>query len=556
MRRLSIYIVLLIGLANTLMGQVGANQEVKVVKPYEPVISDAFKLSELPKITDTLKVAPEFNYEITPSKYETTFEPKSIKPAKLISEPLSKLYYGYARVGFGTYLSPLAEISAGSKRSEKWLWHSKLNYNSSNGKVKNEAGEKVYAGLSNFGVSGSGTHFFENKTDFTFSASYKNKSSYYYGYNPDVIDSILEAPLLKKEIEKQTLNTIYVGGNYKSNHTDSLFVNHNTYINWKGTTTKSSASENDINIGTNINYFFERQYVGVNANIRVFNNKGFETDYNYGLVDFNPWIGAFGDKYRVIVGVNTSYKTDSSDYHFYPRVSLHYNIIDFFLIPYVEINGDYQMHTYNSIFNENNFVKTDLIVSPTNNKYDISAGFRGNISSKIAFNLRVNYGRFNDQYFYVNDTSISLQNKFGVTYDDMTKVRFLGEISYKNSDRLFLSLKGNYYKYELDNELYAWHLPEYEISLNARYSIQDKIIADVNVFSIGKRFAKEFNSDGSINPIELEGIVDLNVGIEYRYSKILAAFVKLNNIAGMKYYKWNHYPTQQFNLMLGVSYSF
>lgn len=557
MRKAIIYILLFFGLTNAVFAQIGGTTNVKVVKPYEPVISDAFKLSELPKINDTLKVTPSFSYEITPVKYETRFSPTQIKPAKLIKEPLPKLYYGYAKVGFGfLYLSPLAELSVGSKRSNNWQWNSLVHYQGSNGKVKHKDGEKVYAGLNEFSVGGKAKRFFDNNTELSLNALFSGNSSYYYGYNPDSITATRPALLEKDEIEKQSLKTLSFGGAFATNHLDSAHINYKIKADWKTITTIDDALENQITLGTNIDYFFEKEFLGIDADINIFSNRGFQDTTSFGVINFNPWIGAFGNKWEVIVGVNTSLKTDSSSYHFYPRVSIHYNIIDHFLIPYVEVTGNYKVNTFADLYAENSFIRNDLTVKPTNNKYKITFGFRGNISSQIAFNIKADYASYTDKYFYVNDTSLPYSNKFDVVYDDLKQMRLLGEISYKSSGKLFLSLKGNYYKNSLSKEEYAWHLPEYDLSFNARYSIQDKIITEVNVFGIGKRYAREFDLNKDAIAVELPGIIDLNLGVEYRYTKVLSAFAKINNIGAVKYYKWHNYPTHQFNIMVGASYSF
>ena len=559
MRKGIIYILLLLGFINTGFSQIGGSTNVKVVRPYEPVISDAFKLSELPKINDTIKVRPNFSYEITPIKYETKYSPIHIKPAKLINEPLSKLYYGYAKLGFGfLYLSPLAEISVGSKRSNNWQWKSIVHYQGSNGKVKHKNGEKVYAGLNEFSVGGKAKKFFDNSTELSIHTIFSGNSSYYYGYNPDSINATRPALLEKNEIEKQSIKSLKFGGAFATNHMDSAHVNYKIKANWKTTITINDALENHLNLGTNIDYFFEKEFVGVDAYVNVFNHSGFQDTTSFGLINFSPWIGAFGDKWRVVVGVNTSFKTDSSSYKFYPRVSLHYNIIDHFLIPYIEVSGNYKINTFADLYVENSFIRNDLTVRPTNNKYKITFGFRGNISSQIAFNIKTDYAAYEDKYLYVNanDISIPYNNKFDVVYDDLKQLRLLGEISYKSSQKLHLSLKGNYYKNSLSKEEYAWHMPQYDLSFNARYSIQDKIITEVNVFGIGKRYARDFDAASNVKAVELQGIIDLNLGVEYRYTKILSGFVKINNIGAVKYYQWNNYPTHQFNIMVGASYSF
>ena len=55
-------------------------------------------------------------------------------------------------------------------------------------------------------------------------------------------------------------------------------------------------------------------------------------------------------------------------------------------------------------------------------------------------------------------------------------------------------------------------------------------------------------------PKLLTGIVDANLGAEYRYSKMLSFFVNINNIANTRYYRWEKYPNQRFNLMAGLTF--
>ena len=78
----------------TVMAQNNLNQEVKVIKSYEPVINDAFKISSLPKIVDTIKVTPTFEYdEGELEMYKTKYQPKQLKPAKLVVSGRTRRQY-------------------------------------------------------------------------------------------------------------------------------------------------------------------------------------------------------------------------------------------------------------------------------------------------------------------------------------------------------------------------------------------------------------------------------------------------------------------------------
>ena len=48
---------------------------------------------------------------------------------------------------------------------------------------------------------------------------------------------------------------------------------------------------------------------------------------------------------------------------------------------------------------------------------------------------------------------------------------------------------------------------------------------------------------------------NLNLNAEYRYSKILSFWTRLDNISINRYYEWAYYPSQTFLFMLGFTYS-
>lgn len=556
-KRILIYSILALFTVLNAKAQEQVKQQVKVVKPYEPVINDAFKISELPKIVDTIKVTPSFNYEIAPVKHATSFQPTPIKPARLISEPLSKLYYGYAKAGFGSYLSPLAEVYLGSKRSEDWNWNAILHYNSSNGKVKNKADQKVYAGLSDAHAAFNATRFFKSEKSLKAGIRYDNRVNYFYGFDPDWAATInTPAPLLKDEIEHQSLNVLNASAQLKTNYLDSSRVNYDLKFNWQTLKGLEGIAEHKLDVATSLDYFFENEFVGADVDLKYIKNEGIEDTLNAAFFRFSPWIGAFGNKWRIVAGVNTVFDQANEDYKFYPRLSMQYNIIDYFLIPYVEIEGGYNENAYYEIYNQNPFINQTLGVKPTDTKISMTFGFRGNISSKVAFNAKVNYANINNQYFFVTDTTTLWHNKFTVVTDTISRVRLLGEISYKTSEKLWLSVKGNYYQYQMRSQLKPWHMPTFDLSVNARYRIQNKITLDVNVFGVGTRYARDFDTNNEVVAKELQGIVDLNIGLEYRLTKLISAFAYFNNISSVKYYQWNNYPTQRFNVMFGATYSF
>ena len=91
-----------------------------------------------------------------------------------------------------------------------------------------------------------------------------------------------------------------------------------------------------------------------------------------------------------------------------------------------------------------------------------------------------------------------------------------------------------------------------------------KIILKADIFVIGKQWALQqepswvipaLPTNGPIqNAVQLKGIADINIGAEYRYTKMLSFFANFNNIGNFSYYRWDKYPTQRFNFMVGLTF--
>jgi outer membrane receptor for monomeric catechols len=99
---------------------------------------------------------------------------------------------------------------------------------------------------------------------------------------------------------------------------------------------------------------------------------------------------------------------------------------------------------------------------------------------------------------------------------------------------------------------HPWNKPSFDISLQARYNMGDKILVNAGIYTIGKRYYEDFDS---ATEEQLPLTVDANLGIEYRYSKLLSFWLQINNLAAQRYYLYHQYPSYRFRAMLGFSYT-
>lgn len=522
-------------------------RQVQVIKPYEPSVSDAFKISLLPKISDTIRIRPNFQYSIYPTPLTSDFTVEPISPARMSSESLPKLYNSHLKMGVGSYISPFAELSMNTLRNKDYTAGIWLQHRSSHGTMKLENGIKTFPAYNDNEALLYGTRFI-GKTALSGDVGVISNGFHYYGLNP-VIDTAIN----KSDIRQNFLK-LHTGVKISSFDTDSSRLNYNVALNYQYFRNRDDLAENDLKINAGLQKFLRNEIVGADLKLDYITNTAFKDSFNT-VLSLNPWITKSTIDWQFYAGVNLVYDKlgENAKTYFYPIASLQFNVVENYLIPYVGVGGNLEINNYSNIAYNNFFVLSKLFVKNTNNKMNIYGGIKGNIGSNTSFNLKASYSVMENIHFFVNDSIDILQNRFFVVYDDAERINYYGEIATKAIQRLDLMFKTNIYKYTLNKEEKAWHLPNFDLTVSASYNLKDKIIVSGDVFAIGKRYAKSFDPPDSI--IELKNIVDFNLGVEYRYTKILSGFVKMNNLGAARYYKWNQYPTHRFSLVAGFTYS-
>ncbi|MFB0926401.1 MAG: hypothetical protein QMB65_14145, partial [Vicingaceae bacterium] len=283
------------------------------------------------------------------------------------------------------------------------------------------------------------------------------------------------------------------------------------------------------------------------------------------VVGINPHISTSTDKWEFQVGVGLYLNSyPDTKFHFYPKAEFKYNIVEHIIIPYVGIRGGLISNNLNDFYNENPFINTQLLTTQNSNQqYDIYGGIRGSLSSKITFNTSFSQQKIEGMPLYIKDLSDLIDNKFVLAYDTVSVSTVTGELTYQKLEKLKVILGGKYFSYKPRNELKAWHKPDLKVTLSGIYDLSDKILVRADLYHFSKQYAKNFNTVTTSNTTtvtedakELDGVFDLNLSVEYRYTKKLSAFIQFNNIAASRYKKWDDYPTQRFGVLGGLTYSF
>jgi hypothetical protein len=468
----------------------------------------------------------------------------------MVSPPLTKLYKDYLKLGVGNYGTVLAEAYINSLRSKKYSAGLYLQHQSSGGKIKLENDKKVFAGYSDNEAVLFGNKFFKNSVLYG-DLGITSNTVYQYGYNHE-LDTVLE----KGDIRQKCFTAGFNAG-FKSAHNDSSDLTYDFGVGYKFIQNRFDQSQGDFRLTAEGSKLYKNNIIGLKTNLLIFkpNDKLDTLGYSNTLFSLEPYIVLTTPEYRLQGGIDLIFENqfNKTSFYFYPDAELTINITKDVLAGFVGLKAYIMRHSYQSVVNENPFIRPELLIRNTNITSSVFGGFKGSLGSKASFIGKGEYTRSKYDYFFVNDTLNVLGNQFEIVYDHTQKLNVSLEVNYDYSQSLAFMVRGNYNSYQLEKEAYAWNRPGFDFTFSTKYNLRNKILANIDLFTISKRYAKVLK--GPETKRELPGIFDINLGLEYRYTKILSMWLKLNNLAGSKYYLWNNYPSQGLNIMAGITYS-
>lgn len=547
--------LLLIFIACQGLAQTNMNEVINVVAPYQPSIQETEKINFNPSLIQLQLEVPQLSYSINSRKYSTFYQPDKLQAAKISGEPLTKLYRTYIKLGYGNYNTSFAELYYNTLRSKHYNAGIMLRHHGANGGLKDYG----YNGYGNNDIKLWNRMFLYKQLTLDANISFSNKTVYYYGYKKqDFNDTVIN----KKDI-KQYFNTIGFNTSLNSNRTDSIAFKYSLDFNFRNTSDHYKTAENNLllNAGLfkkiSINKRADYEYAGGNFIVDFYNNKNTIATSNTALIKFQPRLASQMNIFAFSIGGNASIIGDSvSELHIAPAINFDLNMVKKIVVAYTGINGDVKKNSLLEHAQDNPFINPIIPITYTKQDFNFYGGLKGAVSSYLSFDVGLSNTKYRNMPFYVNDTSLKLMNKFQLVHDNVRLLDIYGQINSQIREKVKLLLRFDYYQYTMDKELEAWHKPNFKFTMNFNYNIQNKIIVKLDGIAYGEMQARTFSKvSGELKPQTILGVFDLNIGAEYRYSKILSMFVQFNNIEGVSYFPYYNYPTYKFFVLGGITMS-
>ncbi|MDD2634939.1 MAG: hypothetical protein PHW82_05510 [Bacteroidales bacterium] len=539
-------------------------QTVIIYNEYTPVLKDANRIQFLPVIVDTVEVKPVFDYNPSPIVYKTDFTPTRITAASVKGEPLKRLDNGMIKLGMGNYLAPFVEVYYNSRREKDFSVGAFAKHQSSFGKIKNSANQKIFSGYNNNIVNTYGKKFLRSAT-LSGDIGFSSNQIYFYGYDPGItVPLTIDKPRDRSEMEMQRYNRLNANIGIVSNNTAQNRMDYNLGLAYQYFFAASNDAQHKIKFVADLSKLVKANRFGLNAGL-VFNNNVFDAlgfsspivEYNEVFLMLDPYFKHYTENWQIKIGAKTTgeFIDGVNNYHVYPDIRFQHNISNT-IIPYASFTGYLENNNFEHLSIVNPFINRNNNYQVTNYAQVIDLGLKGNISRNLYFHVNGNYSKIDNMGFFVNDTTLNLENKFILEYSNVERFAGYGEFALRNIGKFSCVLKGHYYYYSyIQSREKPWHKPVFDVYFRANYHLDENLSFGLETGVLSTRYAKD-SYDLSGDGHKLKPIIDINLYADYCFASNFNAFIYLNNLTAQKQYYWNNYQSQGFNILLGLKYLF
>lgn len=477
-----------------------------------------------------------------------------MKPVELDIQPFARnfprtqqeTYHSFTKLGFGNYMSPLAEIHINNLKSADLTYGVKLKHQGFyRGPVDGSSSAEDHTQVK---VNGS---LFRENTEVFADLGYERDKYNFYGYSEERLSMSTPFAL------GQVFHTVKAQGGIKKIEQLDVF-NYQAKVNLRLFNDNYLAREHEASI---------EAFAGLRANDHLhggINTQLFFTspsDSTYSNINRNyfklqPYAAYQNEGLSIKIGANVVHENDivpnkTTEFHVFPLARISYHLVPSFGI-YASYEGDVIRKTYYDFVMENPFLGPSEQLRNTVQNYQVDLGITGSILSEFNYKAGVKYGDFSNMHFFGNHQFDS--TRFQLIYDDISKVlNYHVSANWKFEDIYQLDGEINYYQYTLTDLTSPWHRPEWEIKIHNTLMPSKKWQIQFNANVMGGISAINLASD---NTTTLKALVDLHAKVDYSISPRFSVFAIGNNLLNQSYQRFWNYPVRGAQGIGGISFKF
>ena len=326
-------------------------------------------------------------------------------------------------------------------------------------------------------------------------------------------------------------------------------------------------------------------YVGAGVNYELYMPSDSISADNEFIFAISPFLKKSTSQWNFKLGLELL-RDRTGTFRAYPDINFGFTIVPSFINFFASLDGYlerndptkiigvnpylYNRYYYNPISNSTTYASALFALPDTDHELVITAGLKGSNGIGGKYLISASYSMIKNMLHYIsvvrynsggliNPLPPEFGNYFMPSFYVGNILNVHGEISGKITNRVSFTGNANFYDYNIDDK--PWNKPTFDAKFGLNYNLRDKILAGAELTTIGKRTNAIFthlNYGGmffGFDEIKEPVHFNLNLRAEYRYTKILSFWTKLNNVSFNDYYEWAFYPTYRFMFMAGFTYS-
>ncbi|MCX2746104.1 hypothetical protein OO013_19655 [Mangrovivirga sp. M17] len=467
-----------------------------------------------------------------------------IRPLRINTEPIEKLYGNFVKAGFGNYATPYLKILVNNKRSENLILGARVFHNSS-GKGPEPYDENAAFGNTDIELSGK---YMDNGLQVGGTLIGSLDKYHYYGYDPSL------------EVDKKDITQKYknIGleidfGTYQE--TKDFNYNFTTRANrfWSD----FEDSETQVGLEGHADWHVnDEQNLQIDLELWHSSLKDTTRTDKRNLFQFTPSYYFHWNDFRIRAGVTVAYEDDTisdnqKDLRFFPQLFAEYDLQEMISV-YAGISGGINKQTYKGYVADNPYLGSNLDIRQEIKTFEFDGGIRGQ-NKNYAYSVGFRAGSYLNMGFFNNSAADT--SKFEIVYnnDAVAVFNFYANGRYQFNENGNIQLSMDVFNYGLDELLGAWHKPTYKFDLVAQYNFYDKLHVGLGAYYMGQIEALNPAQD---DIVQLDNILDLNAQISYLFSPRFSIFLEGYNLLNNDYERYLNYRNKKVQFLAGLTYSF
>lgn len=521
------------------------NRTVIVEQEYNPDIMDASKINILPKVKEPTVEKKDIEYSTTMLPITSFGNNEAISPYTKTFQQINA-QRGYIRLGYGNYGNIDGKFSYLFDLSKKDQLGVSAIIDGMNGKFDYLDNEKIKLRYYRSSANVNYSHQF-NKVDFNLAGNWGLSN---FNFVPDALISH----------QRFTSGDFHIGAKsadetlpvqFKAETNLMLYSRAHNAIYDREEKEYTSTNLNETRVLTKADVtggINDQQKVGLALQMdNFFYNKDYQG--NYTSLQLNPYYKLDNDDWKLRLGANVDLSFGSGkSFQASPDIDIQYIFNDSYIL-YGKATGGRILNDFRQI--ERICPYAEILRAPiTDNTYEqINAqlGFKASPYTGIWFRVFGGYQNLRDDVYQVSENWIP--GPVSVIH-----------LEQENTNNIYAGINYSHeYKdyFRLSAEAVYRHWDASETASILKPALNLNIKTDVRLIpALFINLGYQYTMREKVENERANAINNLYAGATYKLYKGLSAYAKLNNILNRKYQYYYWYPTEGFNVLAGISFSF